>query len=235
MMFIGNIIAFTGSSIPEGYLECDGSAVSRTEYSDLFDVIGTIYGSGDGSTTFNLPNLSGKVALGVSQAHSAGSTGGEESHILLDTETPSHVHNIPQHTHENTISAKTPQLSHTVSTQPVFTYTGLNTGTARASTGNGTYYPYTSRTTGTMSCATNLAIANHPSTACTVTGGILDCPTFNTENTGGGVAHNNMMPYLAVKYLIRYGTPVPIEPGMLMYNGCCVVTAGGGYITGKTV
>lgn len=233
-MFIGNIIAFTGSSIPEGYLECDGSAVSRTEYSDLFDVIGTIYGSGDGSTTFNLPNLSGKVALGVSQTYSAGSTGGEESHTLLDTETPSHVHNIPQHTHANTISAKTPQLSHTVSTQPVFTYTGLGTGTGNhraGSTANG----YSSRTTGTMTKSTNMSITAHPASACTVTGGITDCPAFDTENTGSGAAHNNMMPYLAVTYLIKSALPVPVEPGMAMYNGFMVATAGGGYISGKTV
>lgn len=232
-MFIGNIIAFTGSSIPEGYLECDGSAVSRTEYSDLFDVIGTIYGSGDGSTTFNLPNLSGKVALGVSQTYSAGSTGGEESHTLLDTETPSHVHNIPQHTHANTISSKTPQLSHTVSTQPVFTYTGLGTGTGKHASGSSANY--SSRTTGTMAQSTNMSIADHPATPCTVTGGILDCPAFNTETAGEGLGHNNMMPYLAVTYIIKSGLPVPVEPGMAMYNGFMVATAGGGYISGKTV
>ena len=232
MMFIGNIIAFTGSSIPEGYLECDGSAVSRTEYSDLFDVIGTIYGSGDGSTTFNLPNLSGKVALGVSQTYSAGSTGGEESHTLLDTETPSHVHNIPQHTHADTIDAETPKLSHTVSTQPAFTYTGLTTSKA-SRTAYTAKNAYSARTTGTMTQSTNMSITAHPASACTVTGGITDCPAFDTENTGSGAAHNNMMPYLAVTYIIKVGNPVPPEPGMVLYNGCLVVSAGGGYITGR--
>lgn len=52
----GAVMAFAGSSAPEGWLVCDGSAVSRTTYADLFAVIGTTYGSGDGSTTFNLPN-----------------------------------------------------------------------------------------------------------------------------------------------------------------------------------
>ncbi len=54
---IGTIIPFAGNSVPQGYLLCDGSAISRTNYASLFAVIGTIYGAGDGSTTFNLPNF----------------------------------------------------------------------------------------------------------------------------------------------------------------------------------
>lgn len=61
---VGFILAFAGDQVPNGYLKCDGSAVSRTEYSELFGVIGTKYGSGDGSTTFNLPNLIGKFIEG---------------------------------------------------------------------------------------------------------------------------------------------------------------------------
>lgn len=230
-MFIGNIIAFSGFNTPDGYLECDGSAVSRSEYTDLFSVIGTSYGAGDGSTTFNLPNLNGRVALGASQDYSVGANGGEEAHSLAALELPSHIHLIPGHTHGNSISATTPSLAHSIS-QPVLTYIGLTTS---KNTSVGTDASrYNGRSNATMSRATNLAIADHPATPCTVTGGILDCPTFNTESTGGGVAHNNMMPYLAVKYLIKAYIPVPIEPGMALFNGCCVVSAGGGYITGKT-
>lgn len=54
---VGTIIPFAGNSVPQGYLLCDGSAISRTTYASLFAVIGTIYGAGDGSTTFNLPNF----------------------------------------------------------------------------------------------------------------------------------------------------------------------------------
>lgn len=63
---VGFVVPFAGSvaNKPEGWLVCDGSAVSRTLYKDLFDVIGTAYGSGDGTTTFNLPNFSGKWAGG---------------------------------------------------------------------------------------------------------------------------------------------------------------------------
>lgn len=233
MMFIGNIIAFSGFNTPDGYLECDGSAVSRDDYPDLFSVIGTSYGEGDGSTTFNLPNLSGRVALGASQGYSVGANGGEEAHSLAALELPSHIHLIPEHTHGNSIDAETPSLSHTI-TQPVLTYTRINNSANNQVYSAGSTYFYSGRSNATMSRATNLAIADHPATPCTVTGGILDCPTFNTESTGGGVAHNNMMPYLAVRYLIKYGVPVPIEPGMALFNGCCVVSAGGGYITGKT-
>ena len=235
MMFIGNIIAFTGQSVPRGYLVCDGSAVGREEYPELFSVIGTTYGSGDGSTTFNLPNLSGKLALGVSQNHSVGDTGGEETHTVLDMETPEHTHIIPQHTHGNEMSATIQSMSHTVSTQPSFKYTATNTRTVKVSAVNVERIGYTSRSSQTMSQTTNLAIADHPATPCTVTGGILDCPAFNTENTGSGLGHNNMMPYLAVTYIIKSGLPVPVEPGMAMYNGFMVATAGGGYISGKTV
>ena len=59
----GMIFAFAGSTIPSGFLLCDGSKVSRTTYKKLFDVIGTTYGAGDGSTTFNLPNLNNNSFL----------------------------------------------------------------------------------------------------------------------------------------------------------------------------
>ncbi len=61
----GTVIAYSGGAIPTGYLLADGSAVSRTTYSDLFATIGTMYGNGDGSTTFNLPNYSGQFLRGT--------------------------------------------------------------------------------------------------------------------------------------------------------------------------
>jgi len=62
---IGNVAPFAGSIVPMGYLLCDGSAVSRTTYADLFAVVGTAWGIGDGSTTFNLPDLRGRFMRGV--------------------------------------------------------------------------------------------------------------------------------------------------------------------------
>ncbi len=64
----GCVQAFAGATTPDGWLLCDGSAVSRTDYADLYAVIGTTYGAGDGSTTFNLPNLVDKFVEGSATA-----------------------------------------------------------------------------------------------------------------------------------------------------------------------
>src|SRR5947209_3792877 len=60
----GSLLPFAGTAAPTGYLLCDGSAVSRTTEAALFAVIGTAYGKGDGSTTFNLPDMRGRAAFG---------------------------------------------------------------------------------------------------------------------------------------------------------------------------
>lgn len=96
----GAVEMFAGSSIPTGWLECDGSAVSRTTYADLFTAIGTTWGAGDGSTTFNLPDLRGRAPIGAGTgsgltARTLGGTGGNETHTLSTTELPSHTHTIP--------------------------------------------------------------------------------------------------------------------------------------------
>lgn len=78
----GIIVPFAGSVIPAGFLLCDGSAVSRTDYADLFDVIGTTYGAGDGSTTFNLPKLNtGDPVLGAEVAYIGQKTDGSLPNI----------------------------------------------------------------------------------------------------------------------------------------------------------
>lgn len=63
---VGAIIAYGGVTLPENYLECNGQEVSRTDYEELFSIIGTTYGDGDGSTTFNLPNLQDKFPMASS-------------------------------------------------------------------------------------------------------------------------------------------------------------------------
>ena len=60
----GLIIPWTDTSVPSGFLECDGTAVSRSTYAALFAIVGTTYGAGDGASTFNVPNLADKVAVG---------------------------------------------------------------------------------------------------------------------------------------------------------------------------
>ena len=70
------IVPWSNASVPTGFLECDGSAVSRTTYAALFAIVGTTYGSGDGSTTFNVPDLQDNVPVGKSNNKALASTGG---------------------------------------------------------------------------------------------------------------------------------------------------------------
>lgn len=100
---VGCIVPFTSDVVPENWLLCNGQAVSRTDYDLLFSIIGTTYGVGDGSTTFNLPDLRGRVPLGKGTGTGAGgevynfelsAKGGEYSHILTVGEMPSHTHII---------------------------------------------------------------------------------------------------------------------------------------------
>jgi microcystin-dependent protein len=97
----GVLLPFGGSSAPSGWLFCDGAAVSRTTYAALFTAIGTTYGAGDGSTTFNVPNPAGRVLCAVSGSHALGSVTGAETHTLSITEMPAHGHTVtdPGHSH----------------------------------------------------------------------------------------------------------------------------------------
>src|SRR6056300_1607257 len=70
------IVPWSSASVPSGFLECDGSAVSRTTYATLFGIVGTTYGTGDGSTTFNVPDLQDNVAVGKSNNKALATTGG---------------------------------------------------------------------------------------------------------------------------------------------------------------
>ena len=95
---IGSMIPYGNDTAPENWLICDGSEVSRTTYAELFNVIGTSYGSGDGTTTFNLPDKRGRVSVGLdsndSDFNSIGKHSGEKKHQLKIEEMPSHNHNI---------------------------------------------------------------------------------------------------------------------------------------------
>ena len=104
----GVVAPFAGSSAPTGWLLCYGQAVSRTAYAALFTAIGTTFGSGDGSTTFNVPDLRGRAPFGVDSmggtaagrlgsgatggitgTASLGAAGGEQKHMLVTAEIPS--------------------------------------------------------------------------------------------------------------------------------------------------
>lgn len=203
----GIVMPFAGSTAPQGYLFCDGSAVSRSTYATLFAVIGTTYGSGDGSTTFNVPDISGRVVLGRSSSYSLGSTGGSSTVTLTTQELPSHSHVIPQHTHQNNFSATMPAMSHTVTQAPTYQYLGPAFGRYYNSSGSNRVYSGIQAIFDSMNvqAQTTLTVPAHPATSCTVTGGVSDCAAFGTTSAGGGGSHTNMQPYLAVNYIISTG------------------------------
>jgi len=104
----GSVIPWGATGTPTGFLECDGSAVSRSTYSTLFGVIGTTYGAGDGSSTFNLPNIADNVVVGKSGTKAIASTGGANTvastgslagstgnTTLSSSQIPSHTHPAP--------------------------------------------------------------------------------------------------------------------------------------------
>lgn len=100
----GVVSATAAAAAPSGWLICDGAAVSRTTYAALFTAIGTQFGTGDGSTTFNVPNLKGRVVVGMDSGQTEfdvlGETGGAKTHTLTVAEMPSHTHTQNPHSHE---------------------------------------------------------------------------------------------------------------------------------------
>lgn len=90
---VGGVIDYPSASVPNSNWHlADGTAISRSAYPTLFALIGTTFGSGDGSTTFNLPNYTDRMAIAAGNLYSLASTGGEATHVLTTTEIPSHNH-----------------------------------------------------------------------------------------------------------------------------------------------
>lgn len=172
----GLLLPFAGSSTPVGWLYADGSAVSRTTYARLFTAIGVLYGPGDGSTTFNLPNMSGNIPVGIGGTIGAtlAATGGEATHVLTTAELASHTHGDSGHIH----GISDPGHNHS-----------FNTG---AGSGGGSTATGTNNSTGSSGTAVN------------ATGVSVNTGNANIQNTGSSAGHNNVQPYVAVNYIIKY-------------------------------
>ena len=183
----GTVLSYITDIAPNGWLICDGSEVSREIYSKLFNAIGETYGAGDTETTFNLPNLSGRVVVGAGGSYELGDIGGSETHTLTTSE-------IPSHTHTGTTDSDGSH-NHTyqdaVLTEAGGSGANNKMGLNDPDNDNGFYW----RTSGGN-------ISSSPSDLNTSTAG-AHSHTFTTNSTGGGEAHNIMQPYTVVNYIIK--------------------------------
>lgn len=205
----GTILMTGGASADSGYLICDGTAYSRTTYSALFTKIGTTFGVGNGSSTFNLPNLQAKFPLGKSGSHGLGTTGGAFAQTPSGTVsqptfsgssvTPSGSISLNVADHSLTI-AEMPSHTHTFSAwsmgQGIRHQDGVDHIPQRGDQGSASG-TFTSSSTGTGNGHNHSATGTFSGTAFTPAGSI-STPNFS------GSSLNTTNPYVALNYQIKY-------------------------------
>ena len=150
----GIIVPWSDTTTPEGFLDCDGSNVSRTTYANLFAVIGTNYGAGDGSTTFGLPDLTDRTTVGKSPTKtqfttggansvtSGGSVSGNTGNTTLSTPT------IASHNHPQTRNCRPPPYQPNAVAQAVSTAVTSPGSTGSAGSGGAHSHPASGNFTG---------------------------------------------------------------------------------------
>lgn len=182
----GSLTAYAGSDAnpaPTGWLYCQGQAVSRTTYSALFSILSTTYGSGDGSTTFNLPDLRSRFIAGKGAgtwSDTLAETGGSKDAVVV-----SHTHTGPSHTHGFSTSSDGSH-QHTIDVRHDYTASG--------SSGN----PGITNNTGTNNTRLTQAAGTHSHSGTTSAGG-----TGNTGSTGTTATDANLPPYITLNYIIK--------------------------------
>lgn len=202
----GMLAPYAGGSAPTGWLLCDGAAVSRSTYANLFAAIGTAYGAGNGSTTFNVPDLRGRTPVGRNGGSfpTLGGTGGAETVTLTAAQSglPSHNHGASAssggaggHSHSGSTSSPSPAThAHGFST-PTFTYSGRGTGNQNtvvsvASTGSST------NTEGNHSHTFNTSSVSDHSHGVSVS-------VSSSSAANASQSHANMPPYVVVNWIIK--------------------------------
>jgi microcystin-dependent protein len=192
----GTVVDFAGSAAPTGWLICDGAAVSRATYPQLFANLGTTFGAGDGSTTFNLPDCRGKVVAGKHSSgtfNTLGASGGEETHVTTVSEMPSHNHggatnnSVPF----NTSDQSNDHLHGVAQTDLYNNGAGGGPGRAQGSLVGAGGGPY-SATGPTATGGTNVGHVHS-----------VGAHTHGISSQGGGAGHNNLQPYIVLNKIIR--------------------------------
>jgi microcystin-dependent protein len=196
---VGALMPYASSlTAPAGWLNCDGSAVSRSTYAALYAAIGTEWGAGDGSTTFNVPDTRSRTIVGAGSSTSSGlttralgATGGEETHALTVAELATHNHGVadPTHNHGGVTGQENQNHTHGAGggLQFVIGVGNEQNGVLGPTSGNGVTF--------TAATTTEETAHNHNIPA----GGT----GITTQNTGSGTGHNNMQPYVGLPYIIK--------------------------------
>lgn len=219
----GCVKMYAGIAPPSSWLIYDGRTVSRTTYADLYAVIGTTYGPGNGSTTFNVPNMQGNVVIGHnSSTYNRGSIGGSSTHTITTGEMPSHSHMgttdlSGAHTHTGTTDS---QGSHQHNYQDAYfsENKGLNENVYGTSAGSDYDNDFIYRTAGG-------SYSNSPSDILTsyagshshtlnINSSTTHQHTFTTNPTGSDNAMSLMQPYVVMHYIIKTQTKLIV----CMYN-----------------